>query len=71
MSYKKNFRVLVIGHLVGLIVTGILFFTSAGDGYFIKSFFAAVMISFIIQILIYIIKPTLFNNKSIKHPDQR
>jgi uncharacterized membrane protein len=70
MNYKKNFKVLVIIHLVGVIVLGILYFMDAGSIGFLKGFFAALLLSLVVQILIYLFKPALFNSKAVKHPDQ-
>jgi hypothetical protein len=70
MKYKTNFKVLIIDHLVGIILLGVLYFADAGSIHFIKGFFAALIISLIIQLFSYLFKPALFNNKVVKDPDQ-
>ena len=70
MNYKKNFRVLIIVHLAGIILSGIILLALGSDERFImKGIMAGLAVSLAIQFLLYGIKPGLFADKINKHPD--
>ena len=71
MSYKANFKSVIIAHLIGITILSIGWFFVAANGRFILNIIlGALMASLVVQALIYKIKPGLLNNKVYQHPDQ-
>ncbi len=70
MKYKTNFKVVIILHLIGIILSGVLLFVVAEDQkYILKVIIAALSGSIAAQLLIYRKKPKWFDDKIKKHPD--
>jgi len=71
MMAKKNIKYLVIGHLAGIMLLGVLLFFIDTDGRFIvKGMMTGLVFSMTVQLLLYRIKPGWFNNKIKHYPDQ-
>ena len=71
MNYKANYKILIAGHLIGIVLLSIVWFFVAVDGRFIlKLILATLIFSLIVQVVIYKIKPEWFNDKVSKQPDQ-
>ena len=69
MKYKINFRNLVAGHImiVVLLVVALCVMDSSRNG-FIIGVLAAVGLSLLLQVLVYRLRPTWFEDKS-KNPN--
>jgi hypothetical protein len=65
---NKNFKYLVGGHIVAIIVFGILSFITA-DKKILLTMLAVVLVSLITQFSIYKKRPEFFDNKTTNQPD--
>ena len=65
---KKNFKYLIAGHVIAIVVFGILLFFTA-DKSVLKLMIILVVVSLIVQLLVYSVKPGFFNDKTTNHPD--
>ena len=65
MNYKINFRYLVAGHIIVLVLLLLVlnFFNSGRDG-FLKGVLLAVGLSLVVQVVVYNFKPTWFDDKT-------
>jgi Na+-driven multidrug efflux pump len=64
MRYKKNFKNLIIAHLIGIVLLVIpLLFIGADNKNILTGLLYGLGISLAIQILLYVIRPQLFNSK--------
>lgn len=71
MMAKRNIKYLVIGHLAGIVVLGILlFFIGTGNRLILKGLMAGLLFSLAVQLLLYSIKPGWFSNKIKHYPEQ-
>lgn len=71
MNCKANFKSVIAAHLIGICLLSILWFFVAAEGQFIlKIISGALIVSFVVQSIIYKTKPGWLNNKANQHPDQ-
>ena len=71
MKYKANFKSVITAHLIGIGLLSILWFFVGAEGQFILKFIlGALIVSLIVQSIIYKIKPGWLNDKVNQHPDQ-
>jgi len=71
MKHSLHFRNLIVLHVLGLLVAGVLFFTSRAGGDIIKIVFAVLLFSLLLQCLMYKYKPGWWGDKIKKHPEQQ
>ena len=64
---KKNFKYLIAGHVIAIVLFGILLFFTAGRIALILMM-ALVVVSLMVQLLVYKVKPGFFSDKTIDHP---
>ena len=70
MKYKINFRNLVAGHImIGILLVVALFVMDSSRNGFIIGVLAAVILSLLVQVLVYRLRPTWFEDKTKNHPD--
>jgi len=65
---KKNFKYLIAGHAIAIVVFGTLLFFTADKSVLILMM-GLVVVSLIVQLLVYRVKPGFFNDKTTDHPD--
>lgn len=67
---KKNAKYLIAGHVIAIVLFGILLFFSA-DKTALLLMMSLVIISLIVQLLVYKVKPGFFGDKTTNHPDTK
>ena len=68
MMERKNYKYLVAGHLVALLIFGILCFFNAAARQVLLLMIVLVVVSLVIQVSIYKVKRDAFDDKVTKHP---
>lgn len=70
MMPKKNFKYLIAGHIIAIVLFGILLFLTA-DKSVLLLMMVLVVVSLMVQLLVYKVKPGFFSDKTTNHPDAK
>jgi hypothetical protein len=69
MNYKRNFKVIIFLHLIGILFfTCLIVFNGTDKSGIVMLVNGVLLLSMVMQLLIYNLKPGAFGNKVNKHP---
>jgi uncharacterized membrane protein YfcA len=70
MQYKANFKYLILSHIIGIISLLVcIFFVDAAQAVILKWIAGALLISIVIQWLLFRLRPSWFKNKVKDYPN--